>query len=206
MPARLSGACAGVRPKGEHTRALVSQEATRRGGADSGGRLPRPSRSCRPQKKQNRLRRSRAAAAGTRGGRGREKKTAQPPRRPRRRKPRRRPKRPGRKRRGRREPLRLPTPKAALPKVKKEIFVSVEVGEQRVAVLEDGQRRRGLPRAARTPLGRRQHLQGHRRQRAARAWRPRSWTSASRRTAFSTSTRSSCPSSKASGTGAGSRT
>jgi ribonuclease G len=68
---------------------------------------------------------------GTRGGRGRKKKTAgtaaaveetkekEAPR------PRRRP---------RAAPKRAP-----LPAVKKEIFVSVEVGEQRVAVLEDGQ-------------------------------------------------------------------
>jgi ribonuclease G len=67
---------------------------------------------------------------GTRGGRGRKKKTAQPTPAPveaseeEAPKPRRR---------------RTPAPKAALPKVKKEILVSIEVGEQRVAVLEDGQ-------------------------------------------------------------------
>jgi ribonuclease G len=69
---------------------------------------------------------------GTRGGRGRKKKTAQPSAAPKAAeseekeapKPRRR---------------RAPAPKASLPDVKKEIFVSIEVGEQRVAVLEDGQ-------------------------------------------------------------------
>jgi ribonuclease G len=68
---------------------------------------------------------------GTRGGRGRKKKTtAQTPaavetaEREETPKPRRR---------------RTPAPKSSLPKVKKEILVSIEVGEQRVAVLEDGQ-------------------------------------------------------------------
>ncbi|HEY7003089.1 MAG TPA: Rne/Rng family ribonuclease, partial [Gaiellaceae bacterium] len=85
---------------------------------------------------------------GTRGGRGRSKKKveatpqvaqkdakagkeakAEP--KPRQRKP-----KPGDERPRRR---RTPTPKrSALPKVKKEILVSVEVTEQRVAVLEDG--------------------------------------------------------------------
>jgi ribonuclease G len=68
---------------------------------------------------------------GTRGGRGRKKKTvdtaaaADEPKEKEASKPRRRP----------RAAPKLP----ALPAVKKEIFVSVEVGEQRVAVLEDGQ-------------------------------------------------------------------
>jgi ribonuclease G len=68
---------------------------------------------------------------GTRGGRGRKKKTvdtaaaAEEPKEKEASKPRRRP----------RAAPKLP----ALPAVKKEIFVSVEVGEQRVAVLEDGQ-------------------------------------------------------------------
>jgi ribonuclease G len=85
-----------------------------------------PTEEAEPTEKKPRRRR------GTRGGRGRKKKTAQPsaapetaeteekaPPKPRRR--------------------RTPAPKASLPKVKKEIFVSMEVGEQRVAVLEDGQ-------------------------------------------------------------------
>src|SRR5918995_579786 len=68
---------------------------------------------------------------GTRGGRGRKKKTvdtaaaAEEPKEKEASKPRRRP--------------RAAPKQPALPAVKKEIFVSVEVGEQRVAVLEDGQ-------------------------------------------------------------------
>jgi ribonuclease G len=68
---------------------------------------------------------------GTRGGRGRKKKTAgtvaaaEEPKEKEASKPRRRP--------------RAAPKRPALPAVKKEIFVSVEVGEQRVAVLEDGQ-------------------------------------------------------------------
>src|SRR5918995_731190 len=68
---------------------------------------------------------------GTRGGRGRKKKTvdtvaaAEEPKEKEAPKPRRRP--------------RAAPKQPALPAVKKEIFVSVEVGEQRVAVLEDGQ-------------------------------------------------------------------
>jgi ribonuclease G len=68
---------------------------------------------------------------GTRGGRGRKKKTvdtaaaAEEPKEKEPSKPRRRP--------------RAAPKQPALPAVKKEIFVSVEVGEQRVAVLEDGQ-------------------------------------------------------------------
>ena len=50
--------------------------------------------------------------------------------------------------------------------------------------------------AAVEPLDRRQHLQGTRRQRAARASRRRSSTSASTRTASCTSTRSCCPASR----------
>jgi len=68
---------------------------------------------------------------GTRGGRGRKKKTvdtaaaAEEPKGTEASKPRRRP--------------RAAPKQPSLPAVKKEIFVSVEVGEQRVAVLEDGQ-------------------------------------------------------------------
>jgi ribonuclease G len=68
---------------------------------------------------------------GTRGGRGRKKKIAEPtaaaeePKEKEAPKPRRRP--------------RAAPRRPALPAVKKEILVSVEVGEQRVAVLEDGQ-------------------------------------------------------------------
>jgi ribonuclease G len=79
-----------------------------------------------PSEKKPRRRR------GTRGGRGRKKKTSAQPtaavveatEREEQPKPRRR---------------RTPAPKSSLPKVKKEILVSIEVGEQRVAVLEDGQ-------------------------------------------------------------------
>jgi ribonuclease G len=69
---------------------------------------------------------------GTRGGRGRKKKTETPaavaeP------KEEEKPKRRG-------PPARKPAPArtGSLPKIKKEILVSVDVGEQRVAVLEDG--------------------------------------------------------------------
>jgi ribonuclease G len=74
---------------------------------------------------------------GTRGGRGRKKSTAEPapqavaePKAEKEAKPKRR-----------RAPARKPAPgpaRPAFPDVKKEIFVSVEVGEQRVAVVEDG--------------------------------------------------------------------
>ena len=74
--------------------------------------------------------------------------------------------------------------------VKKTILISVDLSELRVAVVEEG-RGRGLSRAPRAPLDRRQHLPRHRRQRAARhgggVRRDRAW----RRTASSTSTRSS---------------
>jgi ribonuclease G len=80
---------------------------------------------------------------GTRGGRGRKKTTDAPA------KPAAEAKAPERKKseedarsRRRRAPstrrTRTATPRIVLPAVKKEIFVSVEVGEQRVAVLEDG--------------------------------------------------------------------
>ena len=58
--------------------------------------------------------------------------------------------------------------RAALAGVKKEILVSVGVGETRVAAPRGRQRQRGLHGAARPPLDRRERLQGHRRQRAAR--------------------------------------
>jgi ribonuclease G len=83
-----------------------------------------------PSEKKPRRRR------GTRGGRGRKKKTAASPSAvvdaPEEAAP---------KPRRRRAPAAKPAaaPKAALPKMRKEILISVEVGEQRVAVLEDGQ-------------------------------------------------------------------
>ena len=90
---------------------------------------PSPSRRASAEPAEQKARRRR----GTRGGRGRAKKVAEEapaaetkkePEEKRAPKPRRR---------------RTPTPKkSALPSVKKEIVVSVEVGEQTVAVLEDG--------------------------------------------------------------------
>jgi ribonuclease G len=67
---------------------------------------------------------------GTRGGRGRKKKTVQAPAAP----------KPVEEQEEAPKPRRRRTaaPKPVLPKVKKEILVSIEVGEQRVAVVEDG--------------------------------------------------------------------
>jgi ribonuclease G len=87
---------------------------------------PKPESETRP--------RSGTRRRGTRGGRGRKKKveTAAKPSEP---------KREAKKEAPRPRKRRTPAPakKAALPDVKKEILVSVDVGEQRVAVLEDGQ-------------------------------------------------------------------
>ncbi len=64
---------------------------------------------------------------------------------------------------------------------------------------------RGLPRAPRSPVDRRATSTRASSTTSCRGWRRRSSTSASRRTASSTSTRSSCPSSRASATGRRSR-
>jgi hypothetical protein len=58
--------------------------------------------------------------------------------------------------------------RAPLPAAKRELLVSVDVGERRVAILEDGQVAEVYPRAAGAPLDRRQHLPRPRRQRPAR--------------------------------------
>ena len=89
----------------------------------------------------------------------------------------------------RRQPQRRPP----LPKAKRELLVSVDVSEQRVAVARGRPRRRGLPRAPRAPLDRRATSTSAPSTTSCRAWRPRSSRSASRRTASSTSTRSSRP-------------
>ncbi len=68
----------------------------------------------------------------------------------------------------RRPPARKPPaapPKIALPDVKKEILVSIDVGEQTVAVLEDGKPAEVYLGRPERKLGRRQRLQGGRRQR-----------------------------------------
>jgi ribonuclease G len=87
---------------------------------------PKPESETRP--------RSGTRRRGTRGGRGRKKKveTAAKPSEP---------KKEAKKEAPRPRKRRTPVPakRAALPDVKKEILVSVDVGEQRVAVLEDGQ-------------------------------------------------------------------
>ena len=82
---------------------------------------------------------------GSRGGRGRKKKTetaeAQPKAVEEKKAPGRKKQEEGPRPRRRRPPAKRPTPtpaRAALPAVKKEILVSVEVNEQTVAVLEDG--------------------------------------------------------------------
>jgi ribonuclease G len=89
-----------------------------------------------PEKKPRRRR-------GTRGGRGRRKKiettataTATVTERQERPKPKPKPKPKDEELRPRRR--RAPAKRAALPALRKEILVSVEVGEQRVAVLEEG--------------------------------------------------------------------
>ena len=73
----------------------------------------------------------------------------------------------------------------------KQILVSVDRAETRVAIMEDGRAAECLHRAARPALGRRPRLEGPGRERARRAWRPPSSRSAWRRTASCTSTRSS---------------
>jgi ribonuclease G len=80
---------------------------------------------------------------GSRGGRGRKKKTetaeAQPKAVEEKKAPERKKQEEGPSPRRRRAPAKRAAPtRAALPRVKKEILVSVEVNEQTVAVLEDG--------------------------------------------------------------------
>jgi ribonuclease G len=67
---------------------------------------------------------------GNRGGRGRAKKTTAEPKAEEKKQPERKPRQPPRRRR------EIPKPKP-LPKAKRELLISVDVGEQRVAVLED---------------------------------------------------------------------
>ena len=87
----------------------------------------------------------------------------------------------------------MPQKRAPLPEAKRELLISVDVGEQRVAMLEDDRVAEVyLERPERRSIAGNIYL-GDGRQRPARAWRPRSSRSASRRTASSTSTRSSCP-------------
>ncbi|HEX2045314.1 MAG TPA: Rne/Rng family ribonuclease [Gaiellaceae bacterium] len=86
-----------------------------------------------PEKKPARRR-------GTRGGRARKKKTdtAAKPEEAAEAKAEEEPKPKPRRRRTERKPAQAGRARRALPQVKKEIVVSVEVGEQTVAVLEDG--------------------------------------------------------------------
>jgi ribonuclease G len=72
---------------------------------------------------------------GTRGGRGRKKKT-EAPKKPEAEAPKEEPK--PRRRRTERKPA-SPRPRSARAELKKEILVSVDIGEQRVAVLEDAE-------------------------------------------------------------------
>jgi ribonuclease G len=87
-----------------------------------------------PQPEQSEPKKPTRRRRGTRGGRGRKKKT-ETATAVEERKEEEKPKR-------RRPPARKPTaapPTSARPERKKEILVSIDVGEQRVAVLEDGQ-------------------------------------------------------------------
>jgi ribonuclease G len=100
---------------------------------------PRPDSAADAERKPARRRR------GSRGGRGRKKKTetaeAQPKSVEEKKAPERKKPDEGPRQRRRRAPAKRTAAapsRAALPAVKKEIFVSVEVSEQTVAVLEDG--------------------------------------------------------------------
>jgi ribonuclease G len=90
-----------------------------------------------PEPKSDTRPRSGTRRRGTRGGRGRTKRveTAAKPSEPRKDSP--KPRKDAPKPRQRRAPAAAK--KSALPDVRKEILASVDVGEQRVAVLEDGQ-------------------------------------------------------------------
>ena len=211
---RLNGAGRGVRPKGVHQSDLVSLEEAPGGGAARGRRsLKRPSGRQPARRRLLRLSESRrrAVAAGAaadadeqeegRGGRrgqgadrGHEGRSRSGARR-------RRPRRARSQARTQRTPARSRAPaKRRLPDVKKEILVSVEVAEQRVAVLEDG-------KVAEVYLGGPAHrsIAGNIYKGVVDNVLPgmeaRSSTSASRRTASSTWTRSSSPSSRASAHG-----
>ena len=85
---------------------------------------------------------------GTRGGRGRKKPRAQaadeapaepeePSEEPKRTGPERKPERKTERKPARSSRRRTPTKRAALPAAKRELLISVDVGEQRVAILED---------------------------------------------------------------------
>ena len=178
-PDAPSAACA---RKESTRRDLVSPEEARGGGAGRGRRScdARAGGPARPTPLSPSASRRRAAAAGAAAGAAGRRR----PRRGRRRgggagrgeaeagptpKPAARP-RSGRARSrsasSERAPARKPAPaRIVVPDVKKEILVSVEVLEQTVAVVEDGQVAEvylGRPVA---PLDRREHLQGRRRQR-----------------------------------------
>ena len=73
-----------------------------------------------------------------------------------------------RTRASRRAPRRKPPRRAPLPEAKRELLVSVDAGEQRVAILEDGQVAEVYLERPERRLDRRQHLPRHGRQRAAR--------------------------------------
>ena len=98
-----------------------------------------------------------------------------------------------------RERRRQPPRRAPLPQAKRELLISVDVGEQRVALLEDD-------RVAEVYLERpeRRSIAGNiylgTVDNVLPGMEARSSRSGSRRTGSSTSTRSSCPSSRASGT------
>ena len=99
----------------------------------------------RPDSAEDAERKPARRRRGSRGGRGRKKKTetaeAQPKAAEAKKAPERRKQEEGPRPRRRRAPAKRATPtpsRAALPAVKKEILISVEVNEQTVAVLEDG--------------------------------------------------------------------
>ena len=159
---------AGSRSRSQHAPEQPDRRRARRPGDDAAKPQTPPRQPRRPQPPQ----------AGRRAGERRRRR-----RQPRSRRGRGRAQAPQRTRRSRRAqagraqaprerraqpPPPQPPRRAPLPEAKRELLVSVDVGEKRVAVLEDDRRRRGLPRAARAPLDRRQHLPRHRRQRPAR--------------------------------------
>ena len=99
----------------------------------------------RPEAAEDAERKPARRRRGSRGGRGRKKKTetaeAQPKAVEEKKAPERKKPEEGPRPKRRRQPAKRATPtpaRAALPAVKKEILVSVEVNEQTVAVLEDG--------------------------------------------------------------------
>jgi ribonuclease G len=99
----------------------------------------------RPEAAEDAERKPARRRRGSRGGRGRKKKTETAEAKPKaveeKKAPERKKPEEGLRPKRRRQPAKRATPtpaRAALPAVKKEIFVSVEVNEQTVAVLEDG--------------------------------------------------------------------